>query len=524
MLDNVTKKRERLNYARVLIEVLMDQSLPDMVDFENEFGMNTTIGIKYEWKPVSCSHCSGVGHFAAECKKNSNGTQQWIIKKDNRKQGQVDDEGLTKVTNSRKGVVRGTINGSDGASGKIVQNSFQALGEEDVNLEAVEEYPIMVNTGGGSPLFLMDKLLCWNVRGANNQHKQQLIKQFINSQKVDFVGLLETRVKAPKLGGKIVIAWNPWRFTVDILKCTSQLMHLKLSTVEGYDSFLTVVYASNSRVERRILWKDLMDLNTAKKWLLMGDFNDILAKEERVGHRVKFYPHVEFVNCVNSYLLQDVKASGNFFTWSNKQHGEDRIFSKIDRILANQTWINKYELAEAVYLNEGLFDHTPAILSLHPDLVSGKKPFKYFKMWKSHPKYDSCLKEVWDRPVVGTKMFQVISKMKQFKLKLKEINKEGFHDLHAAVSKKAKSSWIQSGDCNTTLFHACIKQRQRQNRIFSIEKHDGSRVNDPTKITKAFLEFYNKLLGTKMDNRRKIETNILARGPILTPDHVNLLT
>ncbi|XP_030478095.1 uncharacterized protein LOC115695145 [Cannabis sativa] len=306
----------------------------------------------------------------------------------------------------------------------------------------------------------MDKLLCWNVQGANNQQKQGLIKQFISLQKVDFVGLLETRVKAPKLGnwysnffvgwrfssniawhagGKIVIAWNPLRFIVDIIRCTSQLMHLRIGTTNGiFDSYLTVIYASNSRNERRDLWRDVCELAPNGKWCLMGDFNDILSKEERIGHRVRSYPDDDFLNCVNQCHLEDVKFSGNFFTWSNKKHGDDRIYSKIDRILANQAWLNAYENAEATFLNEGLFDHSPGILTLYPHLNGGIKPFKYFRMWKSHSKYERSLEEIWNQPIGGSKMFQVVSRLKLFKGVLKDINKERYMDLQAATAK-AKS-------------------------------------------------------------------------------------
>ena len=140
-------------------------------------------------------------------------------------------------------------------------------------------------------------MLCWNVRGANNRQKQYLIKQFITVHQIGFVGLLETRVKAPKLGalylnvfdgwcfssniawhtgGKIAIGWNPLRFIVDIIRCTSQLMHLHVSTVDGvFSSFITVVYASNNKNDRRKLWKSLEELNMGEKWCIMGDFNDI---------------------------------------------------------------------------------------------------------------------------------------------------------------------------------------------------------------------------------------------------------
>uniref|UniRef100_A0A803PZW9 Uncharacterized protein n=1 Tax=Cannabis sativa TaxID=3483 RepID=A0A803PZW9_CANSA len=378
---------------------------------------------------------------------------------------------------------------------------------------------------------------------------------------VNFVGLLETRVKAPKLGnlysnvfagwcfssniawyagGKIVIAWNPLRFIVDIIRCTSQLMHLRIVTVDGiFDSYLTVIYASNSQNERRDLWRDVCELAPNGKWCLMGDFNEILSKEERIAHRVKSYPNDDFLNCVNECHLEDVKFSGNFFTWSNKKHGEDQIYSKIDRILTNQTWLNAYENVEATFLSEGLFDHCPRILTL--DLETAYR---------------------------GSKMFQVVSRMKLFKRVLKDINKEGYMDLQAATTtakanldniqtrlqqsplnfelhneekeareryvkvqqdyvsflkQKAKMAWIHDGDNNTTLFHASIKQRLRQNRIFSIEQQNGERVNDPFLVQEAFLSYYKSLLGTKMENRKSVVKGILRRDPMVSQEHSELL-
>uniref|UniRef100_A0A803P5E1 Endonuclease/exonuclease/phosphatase domain-containing protein n=1 Tax=Cannabis sativa TaxID=3483 RepID=A0A803P5E1_CANSA len=165
----------------------------------------------------------------------------------------------------------------------------------------------------------------------------------------------------------------------------------------------------------------------------MGDFNDILAKEERVGHRVRSYPDSDFLTCVNYCKLEDVKSSGNFFTWTNKQPAADRIYSKIDRIMANQAWIEKYEFVEAVFLNEGLFDHSPAILSLHPHVVVGKKPFKYFRMWKSHTKYDSMLRDVWKLKISGNQMYQAVCKLKLFKERWRKLNKEVYSDLQQQV-------------------------------------------------------------------------------------------
>ncbi|KAM6580946.1 uncharacterized protein LOC115695256 [Cannabis sativa] len=339
----------------------------------------------------------------------------------------------------------------------------------------------------------MDRILAWNVRGANNQQKQNLIKQLIRSQSVGLVGLLETRVKAAKLGalylnvfngwcftsniawhkgGRMIIAWNPNTFSINILKCTSQLIHLQVSNSDGKIFLVTFVYA----------------------------FND--EEEERVGDRVKDKQSHLFKDCVNYCQLEDIRSSGKFFTWCNKQQGRDRIYSKIDRILANSKWSDLFPGAEAIFMNEGMFDHSPTLLTFHQLSQMGKKPFRYFRMWSSHPDYAQQVNRVWKQVVHGTLMYQIVAKLKALKPVLKQINREGFSDLQAAsiqaqevlnecqnkltveplnqqvqiaeaearnkfiqahkkyqsfLHQKAKINWVKEGDDNTAIFHASIK-------------------------------------------------------------------
>ncbi|KAM6551594.1 hypothetical protein CsatB_001402 [Cannabis sativa] len=476
MVDAVTKERERLNFPRVMVEVFMNQDFPSLLDFEDEFGSNVHVGVKYEWKPVICKHCSGMGHLTDECNKKQSAKQEWVVKEDEGKSNHLWMRRVFKWFLRVKKIVetRGEDNGTK------LTNVFQILAERDqLGIQEQEAEGVDNTRGGGEiPLLVMDKFIVWNIRGANKQQKQQAIRQFIRVQGADFVGLLETRVKAHKLGalylnvfngwcfssniardkgGRIVIAWNLIRFIVDIIKCTSQLMHLRISTIDGtYNSFLTIVYGFNDRQGRLELWRDLNGLKTKESWIVMGDFNAITTKEERVGHRVKYQAEMEFISSIQHCQLEDVKSTGSFYTWTNKQQGHDRIYSKIDRVLANQQWCDNYPSAEALFLNEGTFDHTPCISSLYPKWKCGKKPFKYFRMWKSHPEYDKRVEMTWRKVIHGTLMYQVVSKLKALKPVLKEINQLGFSDLHATSIQTKKAldevqSKLQEDPLNTTL-------------------------------------------------------------------------
>ncbi|XP_030479597.2 uncharacterized protein LOC115696849 [Cannabis sativa] len=131
MEDAITKDRERLSYVRVLIEVQMDQQLPNLIEFENEYDFNTSVCVKYEWRPITCSHCSGVGNSAEECKKAAVPAKyQWIVKNDNRKNNipTADADGFTKIV---KGP-RMDMNGKQQVSAAVrVVNTFQALTLEE---------------------------------------------------------------------------------------------------------------------------------------------------------------------------------------------------------------------------------------------------------------------------------------------------------------------------------------------------------------------------------------------------------
>ncbi|XP_030502749.2 uncharacterized protein LOC115717921 [Cannabis sativa] len=135
-------------------------------------------------------------------------------------------------------------------------------------------------------------------------------------------------------GGRIIVAWNPLRFVVNILRCTRQLIHLFVTAIDNKKEFyVTFVYGFNKEEERKGLWNELKMQMTNDPWLILGDFNDILKKDERIGDRV------------------------------------------------------------------------------------------------SHLQYKKLVEDEWNQPISGTKMYQVVSKMKSLKQVFKRINKDSFSDI-----------------------------------------------------------------------------------------------
>ncbi|XP_010694906.1 uncharacterized protein LOC104907647 [Beta vulgaris subsp. vulgaris] len=77
--DEATRNKDKLQYARILIEVKIEQEWPDHVNFWNELGELTHVPIVFEWRPTQCQQCKGIGHTTQGC-KSKKVQQMWAPK------------------------------------------------------------------------------------------------------------------------------------------------------------------------------------------------------------------------------------------------------------------------------------------------------------------------------------------------------------------------------------------------------------------------------------------------------------
>ncbi|XP_070002799.1 uncharacterized protein [Nicotiana sylvestris] len=142
----------------------------------------------------------------------------------------------------------------------------------------------------------------------------------------------------------------------------------------------------------------------------------------------------EFKQCVEECTLQDIKSSGAFFTWNNKHGGDDRVYSRIGRVLVNNEWILALPNSEVYYRNEGTFDYCPAIISW---VGEQKKQymFRYFNMWSLAPDYMEKVKQGWKTTKKGTKMYKLVGKLNSLKSKLSQLNRERFSQIEKQTNQ-----------------------------------------------------------------------------------------
>lgn len=129
----------------------------------------------------------------------------------------------------------------------------------------------------------------------------------IQDNNIGLFNLLETRVKVEnrsriveRMGnkwklldnfnsdpiGRIIVGWDPCKFTVQKMKETNQFVRLEVSSFEKNISFLlSTVYANNDPQERSQLWEELSKFtaNIKNPWSVLIDFNNVLKPFERKG-------------------------------------------------------------------------------------------------------------------------------------------------------------------------------------------------------------------------------------------------
>lgn len=149
----------------------------------------------------------------------------------------------------------------------------------------------------------MMKFAAWNVRGLNKSPHQSELKHFISMNNIDFMGILDTKVKIDNAtaiskkinkswkwlfnynchyNGRVWVGWNPSIWDIALHQVTAQHVTCLATFLDKDVSFLvTFVYAYNDAADRVALWDDIANLKcTPLPWCLLGDFNCITDLSE----------------------------------------------------------------------------------------------------------------------------------------------------------------------------------------------------------------------------------------------------
>nr|XP_016466470.1 PREDICTED: uncharacterized protein LOC107789209 [Nicotiana tabacum] len=305
-----------------------------------------------------------------------------------------------------------------------------------------------------------NKLVVLEYKGGNKRYKQKEVREYIRSNKIKLVGLVETKVKegnAQRISKAIVPGWNVltnykdarngriWllldtnHLIVTGLKDDAQMIHCQVKSRRGdIDCLLTVVYDYNEIEQRRALWDNLqlLSVSITVPWLIAGDFNEVLYLNDRLSCNPVSYSDIQgFATCLQQTTLTNLHWKGDYYTWTNKQPGVDRVSSRLDRVFGNYEWMMSWGHVETNYGLPQISYHAPMLLTMSSSTWTSRVPFRFFNIWTTHEDFSQIVVNIWNSHNTHGTLKSVWIKLKDLKPALKALNSREFRGITQKIEK-----------------------------------------------------------------------------------------
>jgi exonuclease III len=418
-----------------------------------------------------------------------------------------------------------------------------------------------------------NKVIIWNVRGLNSTGRQDAVRTFVDSARVDVVCLQETKMTSitqrkiismlgaefsefnylPSVGasGGILMAWKRGVQVTSLRREDNHSISVQFLTSAGLPWWLTCVYGPQGNDRKIEFLQELRDIRQACQgpWAIVGDFNLIYKEEDKSNDNINRAMMSRFRRFINDLALKEIPIHGRKFTWTNNQ-----VSVKLDRVLCSVDWEELFPncLLQSAASDDS--DHCPLLLGMS-NIQQGKRRFHFESFWTKLEGFKEAVEAAWESVSVASCPFETLSrKLKatarglqswsqknvgHVKLQL-GIAREILHQLEIAQDNRALSpgetwlrnslkkhslalssllrsiarlrsriNWIKEGDANTALFHAQARYRKQKNFIAQIVAN-GHVYTKQVHKAEIIDEFYFSLLGQNAARERTINLEALG--------------
>ncbi|XP_070056526.1 uncharacterized protein [Nicotiana tomentosiformis] len=177
----------------------------------------------------------------------------------------------------------------------------------------------------------------------------------------------------------------------------------------------TVVYVKCKSHMRETLWEDLRGIanNINLPWLVVGDFNCVLAPEEKKGGK----PHsmtksITFLNCIMDSSLIDAEFISSTYTWCNGRSKRNRVWGRLDRALLNNEWSQRFTDTIVTHLVRIGSDHSPLLITIATSQINIQSYFRFLDFFIQQPDFMDIVKQAWSEEVYESPLWRFHLKFK----------------------------------------------------------------------------------------------------------------
>ncbi|XP_058766616.1 uncharacterized protein LOC131640222 [Vicia villosa] len=257
----------------------------------------------------------------------------------------------------------------------------------------------------------------FNIRGGGGSAKRRRISNIISRGKADIFLLQETKLKSYSIGlansfwstesigflasdseglsGGLLILWKDSVCVVVHSFRGSGYLGVKVRWNNLF-YYIVNIYSPCSVSLKCVLWSKLLSLKSVfsdGEWLIVGDFNNIKNKEERVGRNVGGMRSEwsDFEGFIKDIGLVDIPCKGKRFTWFS---GDGRCKSRLDRFLVSNLILDRWGIVGQFVGKREISDHCPVWLMIDKGNW-GPKPFKFNNEWFKHKDFFCFVEKEW---------------------------------------------------------------------------------------------------------------------------------
>ncbi|XP_060972669.1 uncharacterized protein LOC133038517 [Cannabis sativa] len=377
------------------------------------------------------------------------------------------------------------------------------------------------------------KILSWNVRGLGKPSAFRHLRLLVKEQSPHVLFLMETKLgpnvisrfrnvlhfnnglEVPRvgLGGGLLLLWKD-DIDVSILNYNTNVIDCYIASPNQPRWHFTAFYGAPCTQLRSQTWtllERLKDVSPLSPWLVIGDFNEILSNDNKVGGAPRNEAQMEqFRKALDCCRLNEVPFEGDPYTWIKGRRTVNTVKERLDWCFVNDCWNSHFSPIVTRHLDYYTSDHRAIVVNVSLK-NSDQQPqqrrtrFRFEQMWLQNEEVANIIQQQWTSPVAGSAIDKFL------------------HNIAACTSslqqwhQRSRVDWLQSGDQNTKFFHAHASSRKAANRIHFLLDSNGAKTTSNEGISNIITEFFDNLFTATSVNPTAIAQFTSAIPTTITP-------